>query len=336
MDELVVPTNFAGRLRPVAGVEPRFLCYLMASLYESGRTRAAVKQTTGIQNLDLDFLLNERVQVPDQREQRAIADFLDTETVRIDTLIIKKRRVIGLLVERSLNAQIQLVAGHHGNQSPRSSGLAWLGDIPAHWPVKRLKHVARLETGHTPSRSRPELWENCTIPWVTLNDVGYLADNEFIDETVNLISEAGLAASSARVLPAGTVVLSRDATIGRVGIMPKPMATSQHFVDWVCGSDLRPRYLWLVFRTAMQAHFDSLTDGATLRTIGVPDVLEFAVPVPPIDEQDAIVAEAEACREQARATGAALKTQVRLLQEHRQALITAAVTGEMEVPGVAA
>jgi mRNA interferase MazF len=76
--------------------------------------------------------------------------------------------------------------------------------------------AAQLETGHTPSRTRPELWENCTIPWVTLNDVGYLAKTEFIERTANLISEAGLAASSARVLPAGTVVLSRDAAIPRL------------------------------------------------------------------------------------------------------------------------
>ena len=205
-----------------------------------------------------------------------------------------------------------------------------------HWEVRRLKHVASMESGHTPSRSQPELWENCSIPWVTLNDVGYLAETEFIDKTVNLISEEGIASSSARVLPAGTVVLSRDATIGRTGIMAVPMATSQHFVDWVCGPDLLPRYLWLLFRTVMQRHFESLTDGATLRTIGMPDVAQFVVPVPPVQEQADIVARAEAVRRRSTALRRRLRDQIALLQEHRQTLITAAVTGEFPVPGVAA
>ena len=86
----------------------------------------------------------------------------------------------------------------------------------------------------------------------------------------------------------------------------------------------------------MQGHFDSLTDGATLRTIGMPDVLAFSVPLPPESEQDVIVKNAEAYRIRAHATTAALRRQTELLQERRQALITAAVTGELEVPGVAA
>lgn len=67
------------------------------------------------------------------------------------------------------------------------------------------------------------------------------------------------------------------------------MATSQHFANWICGQSLEPRYLWLIFRTAMQAHFDSLTAGATLRTIGMPDMKELVVPLPSVNEQREII-----------------------------------------------
>src|SRR4051812_7405496 len=84
--------------------------------------------------------------------------------------------------------------------SYKDSGIPWLADVPAHWGVRRLKHLARLESGHTPSRSVPAYWENCTIPWVSLSDVGRLRDGtvDVIEDTAEKISELGLANSSAR------------------------------------------------------------------------------------------------------------------------------------------
>jgi len=321
------------RLRAIRGLDQQYLGYLvdLPLRYINRLTYA-----TTVKHLSSLDLLDERVPLPPLEQQRAIADFLDAETARIDALITKKRRLIEVLDER-LNADLGAIAsGRSNGAATRSSGVDWLGEIPAGWPIKRLKFVARLESGHTPSRTRPELWENCTTPWVTLNDVGYLAMHEFVDDTVNKISEEGLATSSARVLPAGTVILSRDATVGRCGILGQPMATSQHFVDWVCSDAIRPRYLWLLFKTVMQSHFDSLTAGATLKTIGIPDVKRFVVPVPPLGEQDAIIRRADAVRQSASGAVQRLRAQIDLLVEHRQALITAAVTGELEVPGVAA
>jgi type I restriction enzyme S subunit len=128
------------------------------------------------------------------------------------------------------------------------------------------------------------------------------------------------------MLPAGTVVVSRDATIGRCGILGVPMATSQHFANWVCGSALEPRYLWLVFRTAMQQHFNSMTDGATLRTIGMPDMRNLVVPIPPLEEQRTIVERAADIGEEEKDVLVEVRRQLDLLTEHRQALITAGVT----------
>lgn len=267
---------------------------------------------------------------PDLAEQRRIIDVLDAETARIDALCAELIHAARLLDERSSAAQIHLVSGRTATSSLRASGVEWLGDVPSHWSIVPLKSVARMESGHTPSRSRPELWEDCSIPWISLNDVGSMGREEFISSTTNLISEAGIAESSARLLPAGTVVLSRDATIGRAAIMAAPMATSQHFGAWVCGEQLRPRYLWLLFSTVMQSHFDTLTEGSTIRTIGMPELRSFKVPLPALVEQDAIVEAAFRLRGTAMRLRGEMERQLAYLREHRQALITAAVTGGLD------
>lgn len=321
-------------LRPRPGLDSRWLSYVFASrpLVEWA---AAASDGTKMPRTSWDKLSGYRVSVPEYAQQRAIVDHLDAETARIDALIEKKQRMVKLVKERT-RIQLETVATGRKQSCQRPSGHDWLGSVPEHWALVRLKYYARLESGHTPSRTRPELWENCTIPWVTLNDVGYLETHEWVDKTSNLISEEGLASSSARILPTGTVILSRDATVGRAGILAKPMATSQHFVDWICGDQLRPRFLWLLFTTVMQTHFASLTDGATLRTIGMPDVAKFAIPLPPVAEQDVIVGEAERIRTLATRTATALEGQVRCLVERRQALITAAIAGNVGVREVAA
>jgi type I restriction enzyme S subunit len=289
----------------------------------------------GQKRISDDFVKGYRVDPPELDVQQRIAEYLDAETARIDELLAELRHMKTLGKEQSFASQAVAALGGEERRARLEGAEPWMGSLPSHWRVARLKFEARLESGHTPSRSRPELWKDCSIPWISLNDVTAMASSEFVHDTVNRISEAGLAASSARVLPAGTVVLSRDATIGRTAILAEPMATSQHFADWICGPDLEPRYLWLLFRTAMQSHFSSLTDGATLRTIGMPDLRQLRVPLAPKDEQRAIVEEAALVRARETALRSELDAQISLLREHRQALITHAVTRGIDgLPGV--
>lgn len=318
------------RLRPRADTDPRFVAWWARAMYASGEF-ARFATGASIYHLGAERVRAMRAWIPTIDEQRRIAAFLDAETERIDELIATKTRMIEVSGERELRALTEVISGRASAVEVVDTGIEWLGAIPADWTVERLKFLARMESGHTPSRSSPDLWANADKPWITLNDVTHLRDHEFIAETVNQISDEGLAASSARMLPPGTVVLSRDATIGRVGIMAVPMATSQHFINWVCSPRLEPRYLWLVMRAPMQHHFQSLTDGATLRTIGMPDINDLRVPVPPVCEQHRIVAEAEETRKTGEELRTALAAQIDLLRERRRSLITAAVTGQMEV-----
>ena len=113
------------------------------------------------------------------------------------------------------------------------------------WSTAPIRRAAKLGSGHTPSRQHPEYWVDCTIPWLTLADVNKLRDGTriVIDETEEMISPIGVANSAAVVHPAGTVALSRTASVGFSCILGRDMATSQDFATWACGPLLDPRFL---------------------------------------------------------------------------------------------
>lgn len=154
---------------------------------------------------------------------------------------------------------------------------------------------------------------------------------KYLESTVYQLSDAGIENSSARILPAGTVVLSRDATVGRTAIMKVPMATSQHFGAWICGPRLDPEYLWLLFSDAMQPHFESFQNGATLRTIGMGDLKSFQIPLPSVQEQKRIISYVDERTSRIDELISESEDLIALSQERRSALITAAVTGQIDV-----
>ena len=316
-------------------IDPKFLFWCMSSTmvrsqaenYAAGITRVGIRSDL-VGSLLVPYLPVER--------QRAIAIHLDAETSRIDALIAKKRRLVRLLEESFSSWVFAEVTGREAGEK-QPSNLAWVDWIPSAWRSVPLRYFARLGTGHTPSRTHPEYWVDCNVPWISLFDVGAMRDPfaEMTSTTKQRISDLGLANSSAVLLPAGTVVLSRTASVGFATIMGNAMAVSQHFVTWTCGEDLLPEYLLYVLR-AMRQEWESLQVGTTNVTVFMPDLYAVRIPLPPLMKQEQIVARIQRRRESVRQLLSALESQVSLLVEHRQAIITAAVTGEIDTPWAAA
>ncbi len=333
VENRAVCSNFIARMSASPDFDSVFLCYVHAHLYASRVNTRSIKQSIGIQNLDSAAYLDETVVAPPWPEQHAIADFLDRETARIDTLIEKKERLIELLQEERQALITQAVTKGLDPEVPmKDSGVEWLGEVPETWEVRRTKTVARLETGHTPSRQHPEYWENCTIPWFGLADVWQLRNGrqEYVAETNEKVSGLGLAHSAARLLPKGTVIVSRTASVGFSAIMAVDMATTQDFVNWICGPTVRPEYLLYVFR-AMKDEYRRLTMGSTHQTIYMPDVKNFRTPLPPVHEQDAIVTHIRRATGKIDALTDKIRDAIKLLTEYRTTLISAAVTGKIDV-----
>jgi type I restriction enzyme, S subunit len=198
--------------------------------------------------------------------------------------------------------------------------------VPSHWKSGNIRRFAQMKSGHTPSRSVSAYWEDTDIPWFTLADVWQLRDGKqiYLGDTANKINELGLANSAAELLPAGTVVLSRTASVGFSGIMPKPMATSQDFWNWVCGSELLPEYLNYQFKS-MTAEFKSLNMGSTHQTIYQKDAAALQILVPSLEEQRAIADYLD--RETARIDTLIEEQQrlIEMLRERRSAAVEEAV-----------
>lgn len=279
------------------------------------------------------FIGNMTFALPDLPTQKAITDFLDRETARIDLLIEKKQRFSKLILEREEAGFLNAITGRELRGPRMASGVEWIGDLPEGWLAPKFTQVARQETGHTPSRKVPEYWvpEECVIPWVSLADVWQLRSGEavFIEDTAEKISEIGMANSAARLLPEGTVILSRTASVGFAAILVKPMATTQDFAAWICGKSIKPKFLYYVLR-GMKPEFRRLMMGSTHQTIYMPDIRSFRTPLPPLAEQDRIINALDASIGTYRAAHSRIATSIERLREFRAALITAAVTGQID------
>jgi type I restriction enzyme S subunit len=159
--------------------------------------------------------------------------------------------------------------------------------IPTGWKYDLLDKFAIRCSGHTPSKSFPEYWDG-GIKWISLAD-SFRLDQGYVYETDKEISEAGIANSSAELHPAETVVLSRDAGIGKSGVMAEPMAVSQHFIAWKCDNTEKLNswflYNWLQLN---KAEFERQAVGSTIKTIGLPYFKKLRIAVPPYSEQKKI------------------------------------------------
>jgi type I restriction enzyme S subunit len=158
---------------------------------------------------------------------------------------------------------------------------------PAGWKWSALADIARLESGHTPSRKHSEYWGG-EIPWISIADAK-VHHGRSIADTIEKTNPLGIENSSARVLPARTVCLSRTASVGYVVVMERPMATSQDFVNWVCSPDLEPKFLKYLFLSE-GAGLLRFASGAVHQTIYFPEAKAFHICHPPPPEQRRIVA----------------------------------------------
>jgi type I restriction enzyme S subunit len=258
----------------VEGVDRR---YVAAFLRRPETVAAAMRENTGsrMPRADMQTILSMPIPVPPLADQRRIADRLDEAMAEITSarasLVCQTdgcRRLRFALVDEVLGGRAVAT-----NDARDQTGKGWV----------ELTKAARLESGHTPSRKRPEWWGG-NVPWIALPDIRAL-DGTTVVATSETTNELGLANSSARLLPEGTVVLSRTASVGFVAVMGKPMATSQDFVNWVPGPQLRPWYLAYALIAARE-YLRGLASGAVHKTIYMPTLKSLHIRLPSLDDQD--------------------------------------------------
>ena len=305
------------------GVESGYLAYFLQSSERklaSMATGSTFPAVTGKVIRELPILL------PPTNEQRRIADKLDRVLARVDAANEHLSRVAPLIKRFRQSVLAAAFKGKLTEEFRKQEELTPIyetvkrspeiprpnrynsrtdavipGDFalsvnqsnmiaPDGWKWLPMVDVARMESGHTPSRSFPEYWPG-NIPWIGIVDAR-LHHTSTIEDTIQHTNNLGLENSAARLLPEGTVCVSRTASVGYVVKMGKPMATSQDFVNWVCGPAVSPDWLKWLF-VAEGAALYRFGKGSTHTTIYFPEWLSLHVALPPLEEQSEIVRRVE-------------------------------------------
>jgi type I restriction enzyme S subunit len=319
------PCSFASYLirLQLHAYEPALIAAYMNSAYGRAWIRSCVSQQVGQANVSGGKLRKLEIPVPPLNEQRRIVAKLEALQARsrraregldaVPPLLEKLRQSILAAAFRGdltkgwrakhkdvepaskLIARTEEPSGKSSGRAASTSvrrGLAAIsvGDpgtpAPPGWEWAPLSRVARMESGHTPSRNHAAYWDG-GIPWIGIKDARDGHGKE-IHTTVQTVSELGLANSSARLLPAKTVCLSRTASVGYVTIMGKPMSTSQDFADWICTPALLPEFLMYAL-LAEGEHIKTFGEGSTHTTIYFPELKALHVCLAPLEEQREIV-----------------------------------------------
>lgn len=284
----------------------------------------------GLKRVPDEFTRNYRTAIPPCDEQTAITAALARETARIDALIAKKTRFIELLKEKRQALITHAVTkGLDPSVKMKDSRVAWLGEVPEHWAVSRLGHFATVENGTTPSRANEAYWVGGDVAWLGSGEVNQVV----VTEATEYITELALRECSLRLLPKGTVVVGmvgQGKTRGLSAILGIDATINQNMAAVCSGPKLNGLFLLNVF-TAAYEWLREGGRGSNQAALNCELLGEFRLAVPPDSEQQEIVACIADMTKRLDSITSKTERSMSLLKERRSALITAAVTGQIDL-----
>lgn len=320
----------------VLRVRPRldrdFLFYLSISRPFRALGEAEMYGAGGQKRIPESFLANFQTPLPPLPEQRAIAAFLRRETARNDTLVEKKRRLIDLLKEKCTALISHAVTkGLNPTAQMKPSGVAWLNEVPKHWDIKRLKQIVRLGSSISYGIVQPGDRLNAGVPFVQTTDM----TSGVLDRDRLQCTTEEIAANYPRSrLVGGEVLLGIRASVGAALIAPIELrgCNLSRGVARIDLADLDARFFTFFLASNSVADYWLLhQQGSTFNEVSILTVRELPVVVPPPDEQALIVQYLRNRLGQLDALIERVETVIAQLVEYRSALISAAVTGKIDV-----
>jgi len=324
------PCAYAGylvRFVPGSSVIPRFLWYFTKSnSFEQWLSLSVIASTIG--NVNGQKYANMHLIHPPLDEQRAIADFLDRETGRIDALMEKKQRQIELLQEKRTALISHAVTKGLGPKiKMKDSGVEWLGKIPMHWEVKKVKFLAEILRGkfsHRP-RNDPQLYDG-PYPFIQTGDI--VRANKYINDYQQTLNELGFAVS--KEFPRGTLVMSIAANIGDLAILEFPACFPDSIVGFFPKTQVDLNYLYYNLES-MKQELKITAPLNTQQNLNIERIGPLKTVSPPINEQRQIAVFLDQETAKMEDLIAKIQESIDKLKEYRTALISAAVTGRIDV-----
>jgi type I restriction enzyme S subunit len=328
-------------VKPSSDFDPRYVVYQLSTTAYLSFIEVVARGGTR-DRISRSMLGDIELVVAPVGEQRAIADFLDRETAKIDVLVEEQRRLIELLKEkRQAVISHAVTKGLNPDAPMKDSGIEWLGEVPAHWNVKRIKYAIRkLEQGWSPQCENfpAEAGEWGILKVGCVNGGSFNPEeNKALPPELSPIPELGICAGDVMISRANTRELAGSAAVAKSSY-PRLLLCDKlyrlHMREGIC----LPEYLAMFLRTPpARSEIELSATGASssMVNIGQSTITEMSMPLPSLEEQRGIVAfVAEETGKSGQLIAEATRA-IDLLQERRTALISAAVTGKIDVRGLA-
>ena len=267
---------------------------------------------------------------PSLNEQEKIASFLDHETAKIDTLIDKQQQLIQLLKEkRQAVISHAVTKGLNPNAPMRDSGVEWLGEVPEHWEVKRLKNTTQIIDCRNKT---PEYFDDGEYLVVRTTNI---KNQELSLNGALYTDEANFKIWTQRGVPsAGSIFFTREAPSGEVCLVPEgvKLCMGQRMMNFICHDSDYTKYLFdFLISDCLERYVESVSHGSTVSHLRVEQVENIPVIVPPPNEAKAIHEELAIIKMKYSKLTTEAEKAILLMQERRTALISAAVTGKIDV-----
>jgi type I restriction enzyme, S subunit len=314
-------------------ISSKFLSFFMNCSKYKDQINSSVEGST-MKTISQQKLLNHYILFPPSDQQNQISEFLHKQTTQFDELIAKfKAQIILLEEKRQATINQALTKGLDPSVPMKDSGVEWIGEIPEEWKVCKLKQIGNLKAGGTPSRSNSLYWDDGIIPWMSSGEVNYNA----ITSSREKITKLGLEKSSATIFPIGTVLVAitgEGKTRGQSAILEIEAATNQSVIGIVHDKKIiHNSFLFLYFQNQYLS-LRNYSHGSVQSGLNLEILKNYPIIFPAtIKEQNQISEFLHKQTTQFDELIAKFKAQIILLEEKRQALITAAVTGKIDVRG---
>jgi type I restriction enzyme, S subunit len=312
-------------------VDAKFLWYFLLS---EGFIKTVDSSTYGAKmpRASWEFIGNLPMLVPHIDEQKNISQFLDTQTTQIDELIALKEKQIELLdIKRQTIICQAVTRGLDLNVPMKPSGISWMGNVPNHWRKSKVNWLfSTIGSGTTPS-SGEETYYDGDFPWVITGDL----NDGYIDETSKYIAKKAFQDYSAlKIFPAGTLLIAMyGATIGKVGILNIEASTNQACCALANPKNVNPKFMFYWF-IGNRAHIISMAYGGGQPNISQELIKQLRIYIPDIEEQNKIADNLNDEIAKIERIIRLIVTQIKLLRQYRQTLITNSVTGKIDLRGV--
>ncbi|WP_345889158.1 restriction endonuclease subunit S [Shewanella algae] len=319
-------------LSAVIPIHPWFYRYLLKCKPYVSALQASTDSLRDGKSITFEQFGSIRLPAPPLEEQRTIAAFLDYETARIDSLIDKQQQLIELLKEKRQAVISHAVTKGLTPDAPmKDSGVEWLGQVPEHWRVGRIGYYCRVENGTTPSKANLDYWTEGTVPWLSSGAV-----NQYeVREASEMITADALAECSLRLLPKDTLVvgmIGQGKTRGMSAITRIEATINQNLAAVIPNDQLDSEFLHFVFQAAYRALRET-GRGGNQAALNCELLANLRFAKPELVAQKEIVQRLKVEYKKYDHLVSRAQSGIELLQERRIALISAAVTGKIDLRG---